>query len=99
MGSLKLDLMQYHLEYAVQIGINGKELLHYTIEQALSTTLLWENFIFLIDDESVGMAFQTPHPMRKARFKPMVIRYVHPAPVNFMVQTKTEYQSKEIPGQ
>ena len=35
--NLKLDLMQYHLEYADHIGINDKELLHYTIEQALST--------------------------------------------------------------
>ena len=37
LGNLKLDLMQYHLEYADHIGINDKVLLHYTIEQALST--------------------------------------------------------------
>lgn len=56
LGSLKLDLMQYHLEYASQIGINDKELLRYTLEQALSTAMLRDNFIFLLDDKIIGMA-------------------------------------------
>lgn len=56
LGSLKMDLMQYHLEYSAQIGINDKELLQYTLEQTLSTALARDNFIFLVDGEIVGMA-------------------------------------------
>lgn len=56
LGNLKMDLMQYHLKYAIQIGINDKELLQYTLEQSLSTTPLRDNFIFLEDGEIVGMA-------------------------------------------
>lgn len=56
LGNLKMELMQYHLEYAAQIGINDKELLQYTLEQALSTAPSRDNFIFLVNGEIVGMA-------------------------------------------
>lgn len=56
LGTLKLELMQYHLEYAAKIGISDKELLQYTLEQALSTASSRDNFIFLADGEIVGMA-------------------------------------------
>lgn len=56
LGKLKMELMQYHLEYAAKIGINDKELLQYSLEQALSTAPSRDNFIFLADDEVVGMA-------------------------------------------
>ena len=56
LGNLKMDLMQYHLEYAAQIGINDKELLQYTLEQALSTAPARDNFLFLVDGEIVSMA-------------------------------------------
>lgn len=56
LGNLKMELMQYHLEYAAKIGINDKELLQYTLEQALSTALSRDNFLFLADGEIVGMA-------------------------------------------
>ena len=56
LGNLKMDLMQYHLDYAAQIGINDKELLQYTLEQAMSTAPSRDNYIFLVDGEMVGMA-------------------------------------------
>lgn len=56
LGNLKMELMQYHLEYAAKIGIKDKELLQYTLEQALSTALSRDNFLFLADGEIVGMA-------------------------------------------
>ncbi len=56
LGNLKMELMQYHLEYAAQIGINDKELLQYTLEQALSTVPSRDNFIFLVDGEIVGIS-------------------------------------------
>ena len=56
LGNLKMDLMQYHLEYATRIGIKDKELLQYTLEQALYTVSSRDNFLFLVDGEIVGMA-------------------------------------------
>lgn len=56
LGKLKMELMQYHLEYSTQIGVNDKELLQYTLEQALSTAPSRDNFIFLVNGEIVGMA-------------------------------------------
>lgn len=56
LGNLKMELMQYHLEYAAKIGINDKELLQYTLEQALSTAQSRDNFLFLEGDKTVGMA-------------------------------------------
>lgn len=56
LGNLKMDLMQYHLDYAAQIGISDKELLQYTLEQAMSTAPSRDNYIFLVDGEMVGMA-------------------------------------------
>ena len=76
LGNLKLDLMQYHLEYADHIGINDKELLHYTIEQALSTALLRDNFIFQIDNGIVGMA-QVEEQVSSVDNSPSPILFVH----------------------
>lgn len=76
LGNLKLDLMQYHLEYADHIDINDKELLHYTIEQALSTALLRDNFIFQIDNGIVGMA-QVEEQVSSVDNSPSPILFVH----------------------
>ena len=56
LGNLKMELMKYHLDYSSQIGINDKELLQYTLEQALSTASSRDKSIFLVNDEIVGMA-------------------------------------------
>jgi len=56
LGNLKMELMKYHLDYFSQIGIDDKKLLQYTLEQALSTASSRDNFIFLVNDEIVGMA-------------------------------------------
>lgn len=56
LGQLKLELMQYHLEYAEQFGIKDSELLQYTLQKALSTTSSRDNFLFFMNDEPVGMA-------------------------------------------
>lgn len=56
LGNLKVELMQYHLEYAAKIGIDDKELLHYSLEQALSTVATRDNYIFVLDNEVIGMS-------------------------------------------
>lgn len=56
LGTLKLELMQYHLEYAAKIGISDKELLQYTLEQALATASSRDSFLLLEDNATIGMA-------------------------------------------
>lgn len=56
MGSLKIELMQYHLQYALQFGIDDIELIQYDLEQALSTAESRNNFLFIRDNTPVGMA-------------------------------------------
>lgn len=56
LGKMKMELMRYHLEYAAQLGIDDKELLQYTLDQALSTTGERDNYLFYADDEPIGIA-------------------------------------------
>lgn len=56
LGKMKMELTRYHLEYAAQLGIDDKELLQHTLDQALSTTGERDNYLFYADDEPIGMA-------------------------------------------
>lgn len=56
LGKMKMELMRYHLEYAAKLGIDDKELLQYTLDQALSTTGERDNYLFYADNEPIGMA-------------------------------------------
>lgn len=55
-GRLKIELMNYHIEYAEKMGIHDSEISAYTLEKALSTATSRVSYLFLRNRETVGMA-------------------------------------------
>ena len=74
LASFKLELMQYHIEYATRIGIADRELMQYCLEQALSTAHCRINYLLMWSGEPVGMS-QVQEQISNIDFEPML--FIH----------------------
>jgi len=55
-SKFKMELMQYHVEFAIAEGINDEELFNYSREKSLSTVPQRESYLLFRNDCPVGMA-------------------------------------------